>query len=312
MLRHYRFQPVYQERLWGGRHLETLFGRVLPEGVKIGESWELCDRPETQSIALDENVSLHDLWSREDRSSIFGKRAPKAERFPILIKFLDASEKLSLQVHPPVDMAHKLGGEAKTEVWYFLHTEKEADIFLGLKRGVTREAFERAIEKKTVASCFHRLETAPGETAFLPSGRVHALGGGNVVLEIQQNSDTTYRVYDWDRVGPDRKPRALHVEQALQCINFKDYEPNFSQPHAGRLASTPYFSVQKMELLDRETIDLSINDQSFAYIVVTKGSVAGLEQEWTLSSSVFVPANAGQIEFTGLTDLAEIVIVRFP
>jgi len=131
--------------------------------------------------------------------------------FPLLVKILDAQDKLSLQVHPPPAKAKELGGEPKSEMWYFAETTPEADIFAGLKRGVTRDEFERKTGDGTVAECFHHLVVKPGDVMFLPSGRVHALGAGSVLFEIQQNSDTTYRVFDWNRVGLDGKPRDLHI-----------------------------------------------------------------------------------------------------
>ncbi len=133
--------------------------------------------------------------------------------------------KLSLQVHPPAAIAPQLGGEPKTEMWYFAETTPEADVFVGLKRGATRAEFERKIGDGTVAECFHRIPVQKGDCMFLHSGRVHALGAGSVVFEIQQNSDTTYRVYDWHRVGLDGKPRELHVAQSLASIDFEDFEP---------------------------------------------------------------------------------------
>ena len=144
--------------------------------------------------------------------------------FPLLVKILDAQDKLSLQVHPPPAKAKELGGEPKSEMWYFAETTPEADIFAGSKRGVTRDEFERKTGDGTVAECFHHLVVKPGDVMFLPSGRVHALGAGSVLFEIQQNSDTTYRVFDWNRVGLDGKPRDLHIPQSLASIDFNDFE----------------------------------------------------------------------------------------
>ena len=135
-------------------------------------------------------------------------------RFPLLCKILDAREKLSLQVHPPARVRHL--GDPKTEMWYIADAAAGAELFVGLQRGITRAAFERAIHAGRVAECFHRIPVQAGDTMFLPSGRVHAIGAGLVIFEIQQNSDTTFRVYDWDRVGLDGKPRELHVAESLE------------------------------------------------------------------------------------------------
>ena len=139
----WKFEPLAQERIWGGRNLER-FGRVLPEGRKIGETWELVDRPEAQSRIEGAGQTLGSLWSGKERKKIFGTRSPETDHFPILIKLLDAEEKLSLQVHPPAGKAKALGGEPKTEMWFFLETKPEAEIYVGLKRGVGRVEFEKA------------------------------------------------------------------------------------------------------------------------------------------------------------------------
>ena len=131
-----------------------------------------------------------------------------------------------MQVHPPAEMAAQLGGEPKTEMWYVARAGAKAELFAGLKKGVTRADFERELAAKNVAQCFHRIAVKEGDAMFLPSGRVHALGADTVIFEIQQNSDTTYRVFDWNRLDANRKPRELHLEQSLASIDFADYEPS--------------------------------------------------------------------------------------
>jgi mannose-6-phosphate isomerase len=159
-------------------------------------------------------------------AEMLGRARPAAEnRFPILCKILDARDKLSLQVHPPAAKAAELNGEPKTEIWFIADAAPKAELFVGLKRGVTRNQFEEKIAAGTVAECFHRAPVRAGDAMFLPSGRVHAIGAGLVIFEIQQNSDTTYRVFDWNRVGLDGKPRELHVAQSLASIDFNDFEP---------------------------------------------------------------------------------------
>jgi len=161
---------------------------------------------------------------------LLGDAKPANEnRFPLLCKILDAREQLSLQVHPPVPGAVELGGEPKTEMWFIADATPGAELFVGLKRGVTRAEFEKKIKTGEVAECFHRVPVRAGDAMFLPSGRVHAIGAGLVIFEIQQNSDTTYRVFDWNRVGLDGKPRELHVAQSLASIDFNDFEPALVQ-----------------------------------------------------------------------------------
>ena len=159
-------------------------------------------------------------------AEILGGAKPAADgRFPLLCKILDARDKLSLQVHPPARKTAELKGEPKTEMWFIADAAPDASLYVGLKRGVTRAEFEKKISDGSVADCFHRIPVRAGDTMFLPSGRVHAIGDGLVIFEIQQNSDTTYRVFDWNRVGLDGKPRDLHVAQSLASIDFNDFEP---------------------------------------------------------------------------------------
>jgi mannose-6-phosphate isomerase len=224
------FHPIFQERIWGGRKLESLYGKKLPADKIIGEAWEIADRPEANSVVANGPLAgktLAGLMSTQ-REAIMGRaRAPEG-RFPLLIKLLDAQDNLSLQVHPPSHLASDLGGCAKTEMWYVAAAEKDARLYAGLRQGVTRDEFAQKTRAGTVAECFHQLPVREGDSLFLPSGRVHALGKGLVIFEIQQNSDTTYRVFDWNRVDASGKPRQLHIEESLKCIDFDDFEPSLT------------------------------------------------------------------------------------
>jgi mannose-6-phosphate isomerase len=228
MLYPFTFRPIFKERVWGGRELERLYRKPLPPGVPIGESWEISDRPGDVSVIANGPLAGKDLhWLMENHSGeLLGKAGPQGGRFPLLIKILDAQDKLSLQVHPPPAKAAELGGEPKTELWYVAEAAPGAELYVGLKRGVTRAEFEQRIKAGSVAECFHRVGVRQGDSMFLPSGRVHALGAGLVIFEVQQNSDTTYRVFDWNRLGLDGKPRELHIPQSLASIDFNDYEPS--------------------------------------------------------------------------------------
>ena len=170
-------------------------------------------------------------------AALLGARDPVPPRFPLLIKIIDAHDTLSLQVHPPAAVAERLGGQAKTEMWYVARAEPGAELFVGLKKGVTRANFERKLAHQTVAECFHRIAVREGDAMFLPSGRVHALGAGTVIFEVQQNSDTTYRVFDWNRLDRDGKARELHVPQSLASIDFGDFELSLVAAHGYRRPS---------------------------------------------------------------------------
>jgi mannose-6-phosphate isomerase len=260
------------ERVWGGRKLETLFGRQLPTTNPIGESWELVDRPDAQSIVAGgefRGKTLHELWTKH-RSEIFGDRYDY-ERFPLLIKILDASEVLSVQVHPPLHRAIALTDEPKTEMWYFVAADEGAGIYVGLKDGATKANFQSAVANGTVEDLLHRIPTRPDSFMFLPSGRLHAIDAGNVLFEVQQNSDTTYRVFDWNRIGLDGKPRTLHVEQSLQCIDFADFEPSLGEMLGERLVSDDCFTVDRWDLNQPRPANA---EPKFSIFQVIRGTVS--------------------------------------
>ena len=245
-----QFEPIFQERIWGGRNLETLFGKRLPTGRPIGESWEIVDRPEAQSVVARgplRGKTLHELWSQH-RLEIFGD-VPDTPRFPLLIKILDAQEKLSLQVHPPENVALRLGGEPKSEFWYVAAANPDAGLFLGFREPITRHRFEEALGDGTVVDHIHRIAVKAGDAVFLPAGRVHAIGAGNLLIEIQQNSDTTYRAFDWNRTDPATgTKRDLHIEQAIQCIDFEDVQPKLVRSKGELLIRHSLFEIQKWNL----------------------------------------------------------------
>jgi mannose-6-phosphate isomerase len=243
------FQPIFLERMWGGRRLESEFGKKMPPNRPIGESWEIVDRPEAQSIVRNgplRGKTLHELWTQY-RDKIFGD-VPDSPRFPLLLKLLDAHDKLSLQVHPPEKLAERPGGEPKTEFWYVAAADPGAEVYLGFRESITRDQFEKALRDGTAADHVHKILVKTGDAAFLPAGRLHALGAGNLLIEIQQNSDTTYRVFDWNRVDGTGKQRQLHIDRALQCIDFSDVRPRLVQPEGELLLRHNLFEIRKWDL----------------------------------------------------------------
>jgi mannose-6-phosphate isomerase len=291
------FHPIFKVRVWGGRELERLYGKQLPPARPIGESWEISDRPGDASVIANGPLAGKTLrWLMENHcGELLGAAKPAtAGRFPLLCKILDAREKLSLQVHPPASKAAELGGEPKTEMWFIADAAPGAELFVGLKRGVTREAFEKKVKTGAVAECFHRVPVQAGDAMFLPSGRVHAIGAGLVIFEIQQNSDTTYRVFDWNRVGLDGKPRERHVAQSLASIDFNDFEPKPVQCEVtsdGRiqkrpLVNNPLFKVESWEMA--AGAGGSLKPKTLQIIAVTKGQLD------IQSGSTAVKLSAGQ------------------
>jgi len=246
----FRFKPIYKERPWGGRNIaHVAYHHQLPEGKVIGESWEISDREGDESLICEGEFTGKSIrWLlNQHGTKIMGKTWEQNRRFPLLIKLLDARERLSLQVHPPVSMAETLDGEPKTEMWYLLETESHGAIMAGLKKGVKRQEFEKALKTNSLEPLIHRVQVQKGDAVFIPSGRIHAIDGGCLILEIQQNSDTTYRVYDWGRVGLDGKPREMHVEKSLKSIDFNDFEPSLVRSNASEaemiLVDCDYFKT---------------------------------------------------------------------
>jgi mannose-6-phosphate isomerase len=252
------FQPILKERPWGGQQLEKLYGKPLPKSSCIGESWEISDRPGSVSVVDSGRFAGQDLhWLVAHRKEdLLGTVNLCHGRYPLLTKILDARETLSLQVHPPASVATRLGGEPKTELWYVAEAQPEAELFVGLKRGIDRALFEEKLKNGSVAECFHRLRVRPGDAMFVPSGRVHGIGAGCVIFEIQQNSDTTYRVFDWNRTGLDGKPRELHIAASLESIDFDDIEPQLANAEfigpdhlqVRPLVSCPWFDIEVRRL----------------------------------------------------------------
>lgn len=254
-----QFQPVYQTYLWGGGRLRQQLNRLdAPEGI-VAESWEVTDRPDGMSVVRNgpqAGKSLRELIEA-DAAGILGRGHDPAARFPLLIKVLDAAQTLSVQVHPNDATAAEFGGEAKTEMWYVLDAAPDAVVYCGLKEGVTPERFRTAIAKQRLEEWMVTLPVKAGDAIFVPGGRVHAIGAGCLLLEVQQNSNTTYRIYDWGRVGADGKARELHVAQALEVTLWRDPDsaltPAVALPrlpgwkNRELILQSPYFRLEKLE-----------------------------------------------------------------
>jgi mannose-6-phosphate isomerase len=298
------------ERVWGGRRLETLLGKHLPPSVRIGESWEIVDREEAQSVVHDgpfRGWTLHELWV-ERRAQIFGAGLPETRRFPLLCKILDAQERLSLQVHPPAEVAPGLGGEPKTEMWYLLDASLDSDLYAGLKRGADRAAFERALHEGRVAEQIHSFPIKAGDAMFIPSGRVHAIGAGNLIVEVQQNSDTTYRVFDWNRLGLDGKARELHVPESMDSINFDDIEPAVVTPNGELLVECPEFRVEEWTL-DQPRVSAGLG---FAIFTVIDGCVECAGRTFERGAFFLMTAASTDRELRPLTADARVLRTTIP
>lgn len=304
------FTPLYMERVWGGRELANHYHRPLPSAAPFGEAWEIVDREEAQSIVANgphEGKSLHELWTQH-REEIFGSGYERHDRFPILIKILDARHDLSIQVHPPAHLAPSLGGEPKTEMWYIAAADPGAKLYVGLKNGITREQFEAAIRNGNVDTCVHAIQPQPGDSIFIPSGRLHAIGAGFLIHEIQQNSDTTYRVFDWNRLGLDGKPRELHIAPSLASIDFADFEPSMDSPVGNTLATCPFFHTERIAIPAGSSIS---NPQAnrFSLVTVASGSLRDLDETtYPMGTTVLLPVGSTPLTATADTTALRITL----
>ncbi len=289
MLYPLKFHPIFKERVWGGRELERLYRKPLPTGAVIGESWEISDQGDNLSVIANGPLAGRTLRSvmEQHQEELLGDIPPMPNgRFPLLIKILDARERLSLQVHPPAEVAPALGGEPKTEMWYVAQADPGATIYAGLKHGVTRQQFEAALARRKLEPLIHKLAPRAGDTLFVPSGRLHATGAGLVIFEVQQNSDTTYRVYDWGR------PREIHVQQSLQCIDFNDFEPSFADTQEGEvLVASEQFGCARLRLDTPRPLDC--ND-AFHIIACVEGALDVGDVPLAAGGFALVPASVGK------------------
>lgn len=310
-----QFDSIYQERVWGGRTLAESFGRALPPGRLVGESWEIVDRPDAQSIVRGGPWAGQSFRALIDARSgeIMGPRWPAARPFPVLVKWLDCRERLSLQVHPPKDRAAALGGEPKTENWFLARAGPGAALIVGLRPGVTREQFEQALAAGTLETCVHRFPVAAGDSILVRSGTVHAIDGGNLILEIQQNSDTTYRVYDWGRTGLDGRPRTLHLREALASIlwNQPESQPVRAASAPAVLADCAEFRIRRVPLARGAGLAFDAGQQP-RLLHVVRGRLKETATAGTLAcgENVLLPY-AGQFAFTATDDSLLLVTENF-
>lgn len=318
-----RFRPVYKDYIWGGDRIVKAFHRAEPPGI-YAESWEVSDHADGMSLVANGPLagrSLHELVERLG-ADLLGRKIRSAV-FPLLIKLIDAREKLSVQVHPNDETAKKYGGEAKTEMWYILDAQPGARVFAGLRPGVTKKAFERAIESSTLEEVLVSVPVSSGDAIFMPGGRVHAIDAGCLILEVQQNSNTTYRVYDWGRVGADGKSRPLHIKQALQVMTWNDPASAKIKPRRTRaegknefweVLSSPYFRMDRCVLA--EPFKIQGDGRSFTVVFIASGR-ASVESESVSEMAVpgmtyLIPAGLKECAIVPRSGKCEILKVTVP
>ncbi len=296
-----RFEPIYQPYVWGGDRIASHFHRKI-NLPKVAESWEISDREEGMSVVANgplKGKTLHNLLEEMGEELLgVGQSFP---RFPILTKIIDAKENLSIQVHPDATTAPALHGEPKAEMWVML---EDGSVLAGLKEGMDEKQFKKAIEKKRAEECLERLELKKGEVVNIPGGRVHAICAGSLLYEVQQNSNTTYRLYDWGRDRP------LHIQEGLAAIRWDDKGGAKAEPrHLSSdfhhqlitLLSTPLFIVERIDVFDH--FHIGQIPKSFQIFFCLEGEatlkVDGTEEPFRPGMTYLVPASGKSIDFTG-------------
>ena len=306
------FKPDFKERVWGGRKLETVFGKEIPY-EHTGESWEIACHDNGQSVAANgpfQGKTMKEILM-ENGKDLIGIPFSQEDKFPLLIKLIDAKDDLSVQVHPDDAYAavNENGELGKSEAWVVLEAEEGASLVIGLKEGTTKETFEEALEAGRLEEVLNRLPVKAGDVIDIPAGLLHAIGTGILLAEVQQNSDTTYRVYDWNRVGLDGKGRELHVEKSLATIDFEgihstectrgettEYE---GYSHT-RYISNQYFSLEALEVKKTYSA-LRENDFEIYIILQGQGLLTGDFDSLTLKSgdSLIIPNATEAYTFEG-------------
>ena len=312
------FEPVLKDYIWGGRNLETRLGRDLPSEKEIAESWEIAAHANGDVVVRNGPLAGNTLsWLHEKYGlqliGRYGQWAHDRNKFPLLVKLLDANRKLSVQVHPDDDYAlqHEGNELGKSEMWVVLHAESDASIILGVRPGATRQKLENAIQSNRLEAFLHEVPVKTGDSICLPAGTLHAILGGLIIAEIQQNSDTTYRVYDWGRLGHDGKPRPLHVEKALEVINFDQVAPDLPTPTLlseengvlrWQLCHTPYFTVERINMEAGSTFANACDGRTLHIWGTVEGRAAvdggGRREDLSAVTFTLLPAAMGNYTIT--------------
>ena len=304
-----KLSPTFKDYLWGGNKLKTVFGKQSELDI-LAESWELSAHRDGQSVVTGgeyDGLEFSEYLEKIGKSAL-GENCMRFDYFPLLIKFIDAKGDLSVQVHPSDEYAMRVEGEyGKSEMWYVLDCEEGACLYYGFSRDVNREELESAIKEGTLTDILNRIPVKSGDVFYIPAGTVHAIGAGLLICEIQQNSNTTYRVYDYNRRDKNGQLRQLHVEKALEVSDLVKAPEHKDTPDGGDvlLAECEYFSVRRMRVEGRA--NLTAGADSFVSLIVTDGEGRligdGFDLKFTKGDSIFVPARAGEMTLLGKCEI---------
>lgn len=293
-------QPVFKETVWGGRQIAAVFGKEIPS-EHTGEAWEVAAHDNGKSVILTGKMAGKNLQQaiEEEPEAILGSAVFKkyGKHFPLLIKLIDAADRLSVQVHPNDEEAKRLEGpgeNGKTEMWYVIDAKPGAQLIYGVNRPVTPQEFADAVKSQTLDQIVNWVPVHKGDTFFIPAGTLHAIGAGILIAEIQQNSDTTYRVYDYGRIGLDGKPRALHTEKAKQvtCLT-----PRYEAVNIDDGVCCPYFQTYRRKLQGQQ--EISVSKEHFQILMMLEGSAVLAGRPFKEGDTVLLPAAAGTVQLEG-------------
>nr|WP_299032899.1 type I phosphomannose isomerase catalytic subunit [uncultured Tenacibaculum sp.] len=302
-----RFTPILKQKIWGGKKLNQLLHKNS-DGSNIGESWEISDVDGDESIVSNGNLKGRTLRSllKEYKHDLVGDYVYKTfgEQFPLLIKFIDAKEVLSIQVHPDDDLAGLQESFGKTEMWYVMQADNEANIIIGFKENSNKEEYIHHLNNKTLLSILNVDKVSKGDVYFVPPGRVHAIGAGLLIAEIQQTSDITYRIYDWDRKDIDGNYRELHTEKALEAIDFSaknSYKTTYKKQKnvANQVVTCPYFTTNILPVKGKKEIYLSKKDSFIIYMCVEGEVTFFYENQQEIvgkGETILIPACIDKVE----------------
>ena len=314
----FKFSPILKNTIWGGTKIAP-FKNIHTQLRKIGESWEVSGVPGNETVVSEGPYAgrkLNDLVA-EQKEKLVGRANYErfGNEFPLLIKFIDARDDLSIQVHPTDEIAHRQGRErGKTEMWYLMPSEPDATLLCGLRKQITPEEYKQMVSEKTIVDAIARYPVKEGDCFFLPAGRIHAIGSGCFLAEIQQTSDVTYRIYDFDRHDDLGRPRELHTELAAESINYEvlpDYQTHYTpQKDQGvQLVECPYFTTSVYDLTEPMTIDYSELD-SFVILIGLSGAGIVTEPDGSrfvlrAGETVLLPATTTQLTVEGTVKFLE-------
>ena len=313
----YKFEPLLKQTLWGGDKIIP-FKHLSTKIENVGESWEISGVKDNETIVAsgpDKGKSLNQLV-REQKEKLVGQENYErfGDEFPLLIKFIDARQDLSIQVHPTDEIAHRQGkSRGKTEMWYALEPTPGAQLYNGLKQQITPEQYKEMVADDTITEALARYEVREGDVFFIPAGRIHAIGAGCFVAEIQQTSDVTYRIYDFKRRDKNGNYRELHTKEAAESINYTvlpNYRTEYelSKNQGTQVVSCPYFTTAVYDLNEPMTLDYSDLD-SFVILIAVKGSGSltanGDTVSFQMGDTVLIPATTTEVKVEGTVKFLE-------